>query len=271
VIQTGDGGYAVAGNSSEVGLASKIWLVKLRSGAAGYSVSGMKFNDLNGNGKADKGEDGIAGWKIDLIGVDNSTTVATTDADGNYKFEEVPPGNYTLKEEAQQGWIATYPQSPGTHSIAVFDSDISGADFGNRRPWVTGLTFNDLNANGARDANENGTASWTVVLTKPDGKQVTAVTDAKGAYRFRNLPPKTYTVTLVAKIGWTQTYPPAPGTYTLEVTDSDMTDQDFGVKQDVFSITGVKFNDLNGNGKKDKSDPGLQAGTIVLTSPMARM
>jgi hypothetical protein len=74
-----------------------------------FSISGMKYNDLNGNGSKDKGESGIAGWIIDLT-VEGETAVtvkATTDSSGTYKFDNVSPGNYIVSEEPQEGWIST--------------------------------------------------------------------------------------------------------------------------------------------------------------------
>ena len=59
--------------------------------------------------------------------------------------------------------------------------------------------------------------------------ELTATTDADGAYAFGGLVPGTYRVAQVTQKGWTQTYPPAPGTHAVNVTAGAMaTGIDFG-------------------------------------------
>ena len=81
------------------------------------SISGMKYNDANGNGKKDNGEVGLAGWTINLKGPGaNGPTVSTvTDGSGNYSFTGLKAGTYTLSEVAQTGWHQT--QHPGKVKI----------------------------------------------------------------------------------------------------------------------------------------------------------
>jgi uncharacterized repeat protein (TIGR01451 family) len=55
-----------------------------------YSIAGMKFNDLNGNGSWDAGEPGLSGWTINLAGPVSGTT--TTAADGSYTFTNLGAG-----------------------------------------------------------------------------------------------------------------------------------------------------------------------------------
>ncbi len=70
----------------------------------GASISGTVFNDLNANSTLDTGEPGIAGVTITLTGTSDTGTAvnltATSDANGNYTFSNVPPvtssGGYTL-------------------------------------------------------------------------------------------------------------------------------------------------------------------------------
>jgi hypothetical protein len=60
------------------------------------SIGGTVFFDADGNGVFDPAEDGIGGVTINLTGPVNLTV--TTDANGNYLFEDLPPGNYTVTE-----------------------------------------------------------------------------------------------------------------------------------------------------------------------------
>ena len=65
---------------------------------------------------------------------------------------------------------------------------------------ISGIKFNDTNANGTRDAGEAGLSGWTIKLTRPDGTTINATTDAIGAYKFENLASGTYRVSEVRQV-----------------------------------------------------------------------
>ena len=79
----------------------------------GGTISGMKYNDINRNGKQDAGEPGLQGWVIRLLlddpttGKDTLIATASTDAHGNYAFTNVAPGTYDVREVHQKGWKRT--------------------------------------------------------------------------------------------------------------------------------------------------------------------
>ena len=86
--------------------------------AAG-TISGRKFNDLNGNGIIDAGEPALSGWTIQLdINNDGSIEqTAVTDANGMYTFTGVVAGTHKLSEVLQSGWRII--KLPGTSSDGV--------------------------------------------------------------------------------------------------------------------------------------------------------
>ncbi len=93
------------------------------------NICGKKYNDLNKNGIQDLGEPPLAGWTIQLYywnGPLFATT--TTDSLGNYCFNNIPCGAWTVNEQLQQGWVQTYP-SPNVHNYTM----------------GTGTTLNDIN------------------------------------------------------------------------------------------------------------------------------
>ncbi|MBI3193338.1 MAG: T9SS type A sorting domain-containing protein [Ignavibacteriae bacterium] len=95
------------------------------------SMSGMKWNDADGNGTKDAGETGISGWKIYLTGAAEDSQL--TDVNGYYSFTNLTAGTYTLSEEQQSGWSQTFPASPGTYTVTLNDGDsLLSYDFGNR-------------------------------------------------------------------------------------------------------------------------------------------
>src|SRR5579864_719955 len=100
-------------------------------------VTGSKYNDVNGNGTKDAGEPNLAGWTISLVG-SGGTVTTTTDANGNFEFDNVSPGNYTVCETFKATWFQTEPSSGATctdgkgYSITVGLGDTkSGNVFGN--------------------------------------------------------------------------------------------------------------------------------------------
>ena len=100
------------------------------------SICGMKFNDLNGNGVRDVGEPGLPGWIINLSysnAAGHVTLVDTTDANGNYCFNNLQGGTYTVSETNQSGWQQTAPPSPGTYTIALAaGQNKDSLNFGNK-------------------------------------------------------------------------------------------------------------------------------------------
>jgi hypothetical protein len=97
------------------------------------TISGIKFEDLNGNGAKDEGEPGLSGWIINLF--DGTATTATeTDENGFYEFANLTHGTYTVSEEQQIGWFQT-TQDPATIQIES-GTLIENVDFGNHKLLV---------------------------------------------------------------------------------------------------------------------------------------
>ena len=96
------------------------------------SITGMKYHDVNCNGQRDNGEPGLQGWEIVLCEPSGQpVTSIITDEQGFYTFIDVPPGNYLVKENLQQGWTPSDPIS-GFHQIDLGQAQvIADLDFGN--------------------------------------------------------------------------------------------------------------------------------------------
>ena len=63
------------------------------------NICGTKYNDLNKNGVQDVGEPGLAGWTIQLYYWNGPLYAATTtDGSGNYCFNNIPCGAWTVNE-----------------------------------------------------------------------------------------------------------------------------------------------------------------------------
>ncbi|KAF0152271.1 MAG: Cna B domain protein [Ignavibacteria bacterium] len=229
------------------------------------SICGMKFNDLNGNGRKDSGEQGLSGVTINLsMGAVNRTV--TTGADGSYCFNDLPAGTYILSESPISGWSQTYPTNPSTHTVVLAaGQNVLNVDFGNNKKLgsISGIKFNDLNGTGDQQVPaEAGLPNWIINLTGP--VTLSATTDANGYYQFNNLPAGTYTITETNQSGWQQIYPSSPGSYVVILAEGEtIVGKNFANRQILSSICGMKFNDLNGNRIND-NEPGLSGWVIEL-------
>jgi hypothetical protein len=175
-------------------------------------IRGTKYEDRDGDGTLKDGDHHrLVGWTINLASGSTIIASTVTDKHGNYRFSSLPAGNYTVSEVSlsQPGWVQTYPKSL-SYSIALAAGKISKNDnFGNfKLGTISGMKFNDANANGRKDINnEPGLAGWVIDLTKVGSPTVIAkaTTVAGGAYSFANVGPGTYQVREEAKTGWHQT------------------------------------------------------------------
>jgi len=92
---------------------------------------------------------------------------------------------------------------------------------------ISGMKFNDLNNDSAKDANETGLPGWRIELLL-DGKVIDATKTAQdGSYSFDHLAPGSYTVREVPQAGWIQTCPPG-GSHSVTLTGADSVGNDFG-------------------------------------------
>jgi hypothetical protein len=87
---------------------------------------------------------------------------------------------------------------------------------------IRGMKWRDQNANGVKDAGEPGLGGWQINLT--GAAVLSTTTDSLGSYSFKTLAPGTYTVSEVLRNGWRQTFPPAPGTYTVNLASGQVVD-----------------------------------------------
>ena len=272
------------------------------------TVGDRVWNDLNGNGIQDGGEPGIEGVLVTLydvgddgnVGTTDDTVVATqrTDSDGFYMFEDVPPGTYYLVfSELPTGGRFTRPGAggdestdsdvdPNNSSTAVFTlqsgTDIDRRDAGLILPASIGnLVWEDRDGDGLRDDGEPGLVGVTLRLigTDIDGNSIdtSAVTNDYGFYRFENLAPGTYTVTVVAPAGYVFTAvnrgndeldsdTDSTGVMSATVLESGEVDLTWDAGLYRFaSIGNVVWEDLNGNGVQETGEPGVAGVTVQLS------
>ena len=200
---------------------------------ASSSLAGRVFNDRNGNGLQDGSspvqDEGIGGVTLALTGTDvfgnainrsTSTQAAAGSTRGDYAFNDLPPGTYTVTQMQPSGWLngAGTPPAPsngGTYTAAASASTstytavtlaagaaATGYSFPEALPAsvVSGTVFFDRDRNGMQGPGEPGISGATLGLypagtncpasgALPANPLQTVLTDATGVYAFASAPP----------------------------------------------------------------------------------
>jgi hypothetical protein len=108
------------------------------------SIAGKVYFDANWNRIIDPLEKGISGMTVYLDknnnGVFDGTDVSVkTDSTGAYKFSDLEPGQYVVREVVPNGIYVTTPVN-GFATVVVSANATSSLDFGNQNAVVTQLT-----------------------------------------------------------------------------------------------------------------------------------
>ncbi len=280
----------------------------VRTGSS--TIGDTLFYDINGNGLQEANEEGMDTITIYIIrdvdedgkytaGVDIYVDTTTTNANGYYKSDTLPAGEYLVRvdetdSDMPAGFQTTDPDESGG-SCSVCDGistvTLNGStsdilqDFG-YQPVGTGsigdVVWNDRDGNGSKIATEPGLDSVNVILyadLNGDGIFVvmdTVVTDSVGGYVFENLPDGSYRVdvdtddpdiptTLVSSNYSSYDVSIVNGqtdNSTLSCTACPM-DADFAFST-YSSIGDMVYWDANNNGTQDWTEQGIANITVEL-------
>ena len=198
------------------------------------SVGDFTWIDADADGVQDASEAPVAGVTVELLS-DTGTVLrgTVTDSDGFYSFDDLTPGvDYQIRFGEVEGHVRTFSNlgaadgvdsdADRTTGIATFTAAASGVnslvtpddptiDAGYFAPVRVGnYVWIDTNADGIQDATDVPIEGVTLNLTGVDGagNTVTGTTETgfDGSYLFENLPPGTYTVTVVNPTGMVATF-----------------------------------------------------------------
>lgn len=171
------------------------------------SLGSLVWADLDADGVQDAGEVGLSGVTVDLGDSNGNVATTTTDANGNYSFDHLIPGLYSVRVSSSTlpaGASPTYDtDGTGTANVATVTlsagQNRTDVNFGYRLLGnIEGRVWNDLDADGATDAGETGFGGVTVQLINTTGTVVaTTTTNSNGSYSFPLLPAGIYTVRVV--------------------------------------------------------------------------
>ena len=154
------------------------------------TLSGTVYEDLDVDNIHDSGEPGIPGVTLTLLSLDNGSYVSTgltttTDANGNYTFNNLAPDTYRVVETQPAGYLSV-GDTPGTvngatRGVVTTVNILSGInldggddsihnDFAEVKPAnISGYVYVDANNNGHYDTGETPIAGVTLTLLDANG------------------------------------------------------------------------------------------------------
>ncbi len=176
------------------------------------SIQGRVHADIDGDCQYDPGEPLLSGVVVQLLNSSGDVIDQTlTDANGEYKFDNLAPGSYGVREFTPVGYFdggESIGTGSATHNGVISGNDLmteievnSGEtlidyDFCEQLPGsIRGIVYADPNQNCIVDSGEPRLEGALVQLLNADGDVIgQTTTDANGEYVFDNLRPGTYGV-----------------------------------------------------------------------------
>ncbi len=222
-----DGRIVIAGYAETTPGNIDFALARFDGGFQPMTISGVVYDDGNNDGGFQAGSEvGLLGIVITLTGTDalgslvNRTTSSL--ANGSFEFGGVLPGIYNLDSAQPLGFLdgkelagsggGTVDNSTNSKTIAgIFVGPESlpatNYGFGNVLPAeLSGLTWEDFNADGEVNFGERAIGNVAVALTGVDDRgqavSLQGLTESDGAYMFFDLRPGTYGLAQVQPAGF---------------------------------------------------------------------
>ncbi|HEY41452.1 MAG TPA: hypothetical protein G4O18_06295, partial [Dehalococcoidia bacterium] len=216
-------------------------------------ISGVVFDDIDGDGVQGIGEPGIGGVTVIL---DGGAATTTTAGSGSYSFSSVLPGLHDVESGMPSGYIGTTPNP--VDDVYVVAGGTATVNFGFQETGgIWGTVFNDLDGDEVQGIGEPGMGGVTVIL---DGGAATTTTAGDGTYSFYDVEAGTHSVEVTVPSGYVGTTPnPVDDVY---VAPGGSVRTDFGLRRG--TITGIVFDDIDGDGVQGIGEPGMGGVTVIL-------
>lgn len=165
-------------------------------------VSGLVWEDANGDGVYGEGDAGLADVSVILLDDAGMTIAAVTDSAGRYSFPMLRGGSYTFSVDLTTLSADHVALAESAVRLDVLQGLTYTADFGFRvdaSAQISGSVWLELTNWGARDAEDLPIATAQVALIDAAGEvvMVVPVDPETGAYTFTGLRAGDYLVRLV--------------------------------------------------------------------------
>jgi len=185
-------------------------------------ITAHKFVDKNINGILDGTDSNYTFGDIAMELYPGSNcqgtrqSIANTNGSGDVLFQNLTPGDYSVKEVmTATDWKNSTPRC---QNISIDAGEEKQLSFGNYPlGTIYGFKYNDTNANGVADTSESTLSGWTINLVGPNGYSESRVSNASGYVEFANLDYGTYTYSEVMQSGWMETIPLGGRVYSFTV------------------------------------------------------
>jgi hypothetical protein len=228
----------------------------------------------------------------------NLQSVINTEGEANVSviYHYIPsnalqPGNYVIVQTPEpSGYIDGYDtagnQTPIPHSnttdtinVTLTNGSSTNNNFGEiRAAGLSGVVYQDLNNDGARENGEAGIAQVTIILTGTDDRglsvSTSTLTRADGSYQFLNLRPGSYVLREVQPAGYLDgidTIGTQGGLAGNDVmTGIVLQSGEMGINNNFgeippASVGGWVYFDKNNNGRREPGERGIGGVLITLT------
>jgi len=146
-------------------------------GPAYGRVVGRAFEDANGNGLFDSGDEPIPDLLLTLAGQE-----AITGRDGRFAFWPVLPGEYTLSLQELPFGLAPLRHFPLPLDVGL-GQQLVLLPFASYSS-ISGIVYNDANKNGRRDYGETGIPNAVVLVSGTSGRRQ-VVAGSTGRFNVR--------------------------------------------------------------------------------------
>jgi len=170
------------------------------------TIKGTVYRDDNRDKTINGDEPGLERVSVQLLDEDGKVLqTLDTDADGNYAFQHLPDGKYTVKVvrsssikdyDQTEDPDATVDDTSAVYTMGPENSLQEKVNFGYVPDYsIAGRVYRDSDKSGSYTDGEETFSGVTVDLLDKDGKVVaTTTTDRDGNYSFEKLPAGTYRV-----------------------------------------------------------------------------
>lgn len=261
------------------------------------AIEGRAFLDGNYNGLLDPGEAPLAGVELELYKKNGDKIASAVSAeDGSFRFSALranayrlrvilPEGGYTFTATVDPDVTGNWLKArPGRRENSVEDFQIAAGEtrqvvVGAILPAsIEGVCYYDDNFTASRDKGEKTVSGLTVTLTDEAGNVLaTDKTGKNGSFRFEDLTPGTYRLTMQAASGYAFTRLGGQNVmrnltggagetelFALGLGEA-RTSMDAGMILPG-TVRGAVFADLNDNGFQDAGETGLSGTRVQLVS-----
>ena len=173
---------------------------------ANNTIKGTVYRDDNRDKTINGDEPGLERVSVQLLDEDGKVLqTLDTDADGNYAFQHLPDGKYTVKVvrsssikdyDQTEDPDATIDDTSAVYTMGPENSLQEKVNFGYVPDYsIAGRVYRDSDKSGSYTDGEETFSGVTVDLLDKDGNVVaTTTTDKDGNYSFEKLPAGTYRV-----------------------------------------------------------------------------